>query len=185
MYIPNVTCPSNCTPPSIDVSFDAECAGAGLRSGRFTWMIVVPLDRQLPSADWDDPSEWTAIKDDIAIVRGLGSLPEADTDTISLYNDPNFAINKTRVVPFDVTELTDNNYEVLQGWECGLKARVFVGTDDFLFDMGEVSVSVNLSSDGEASSLVTSHLSFTQEGRNIAMPTIFTNVFKIGIPSGT
>lgn len=178
MHIPDLVCPTECEGLQVDVQFDENCAGQGLRIGAFTWAIVVPLDVEVPTTEIDDPASWSDILEDIAIVRGKGSLPEADEETADLYNDPEFVVSKSRNVPFDVTELTDNNYEILQSWECGRRARVYVGTDDFLISLGICPIKVNMSSEGERGSFLTTHLTFYQEGKNIAMPEIFTNVFK-------
>lgn len=178
MYIPKVVCPEGCEEVVFDVEFDHNCAGAGLMAGQFTWAIVVPTDKEVPTDDLDDIAEWDDIIEDIAILRGKGSFPELDNETIDLYNDPEYVINSRRDVPFDVTELTETNYTTLQTWSCkGARARVYVGTDDHLFGLGIVPISVNSSSDGDRDSVFTAHLTFKQEGKGIALPEVFSNPF--------
>lgn len=168
-------CEELCEDVLFDVTFDEDCP-TGLTSGRVTWMVVLDDTDDFP-ADPETASEWDSITNK-AILRGLGTIPEASDENVELYSDPEYSIRATRQATFDVTDLNDTNYTTLQSWQCGIRKRVILGTDDMFYDFGVSSIKVNSSAGGGANDMFTANLTITRVGRtNVKVLPRFKNPF--------
>ena len=125
--------------------------------------------------NWALPGEWAVrISEDsldpdtIRRYRGKGTLPEGTQDEVEISLFQKWYSEKTFVLPFEVEDVSDENYEAMRTMECNNLLKGWFSAGGYLFGGNcglDVSIKANYKIDAGCKTLHKIMLSFTWESQ--------------------
>lgn len=168
----NPTCPNGCNSLLLENTYD-YCV-QHIVTGEVSEVFLANGNAQC-FTNWKLPTEWAARistvsmdPDAIRRFRGKGTFPEGTADEIEISLCQKWYSEKTFTLPFDIEDVSDENYEFMRGLECNniIKGWFAAGGKLFGGNCGlDVSVKANYKIDAGCKTLHKIMLVFSWESQ--------------------